>query len=92
MQVQVKDIDGNEIASAVGSIGTVNVETLMEDDFIDVVINGQLELHIKRNDTGYSIDAYKHVAPEDENEERDYDADFIDALCIGDDQLEPEYI
>lgn len=90
MQVQIKDIDGNQIASAVGSISTVNVESLVEDDFIDVVINGQLELHIKRNDTGYSIDAYKHVAPEDE--ERDYDADFIDALCIDDDQLEPEYI
>ena len=55
MQVQIKDIDGNQVASAVGSISTVNVESLVEDDFIDVIINGQLELHIKRNDTGYSI-------------------------------------
>ena len=92
MQVQIKDIDGNEITNAVGNISTVVVDTLVEDDFIDVVINGKLELHIKRNNTGYSIDGYKHVATEDENEERDYDADFVDALCIGDDQLEVEHI
>lgn len=61
---------------------------LKEDDFIDVVLNHDLELHIKRNDCGYSIDAYKHWPEEEMTEDHDYDNDFIDALVIDDDTLD----
>ncbi len=88
MQVNIKDIVGNVITNAVGNIGKAEVE-LVEDDFIDIIINDKLELHIKRNNAGYSIDAYKCCSEEElEDEDHDFDEDFIDSLTIYNDQLE----
>ena len=36
---------------------------LHEDDAVDILINGELELHIKRNDIGYSFDFYNPADP-----------------------------
>lgn len=32
--------------------------TLTEDDWYDITVNDELNVHIKRNDTGYSVDLY----------------------------------
>lgn len=32
--------------------------TLKEDDWYDITVNGQLGVHIKRNEVGYSVDLY----------------------------------
>ena len=68
----------------------IKVEDLAIENNVDVIVNGELELHIIHSPDGYIIDLYKALAPEDETEEHDYDADFIDSIQVTNDQLEPE--
>jgi hypothetical protein len=68
----------------------IKVEDLAIENNVDVIVNGELELHIIHSPDGYIIDLYKALAPEDETEEHDYDADFIDSIQVTNDQLDPE--
>lgn len=64
--------------------GTENI-TLLEDDSFDIVINKKLEVHIRRNDNGYSFDFYKTaINPPDDH---DWDSDFISAVCLEDSDI-----
>ena len=61
---------------------------LREDDAVDILINGELELHIKRNDIGYSFDFYNPAdAKAMEADDYDFDGDFIKGFVIEDDEL-----
>lgn len=61
---------------------------LHEDDAVDILINGELELHIKRNDIGYSFDFYSPAdAKAMEADDYDFDGDFIKGFVIEDDEL-----
>ena len=61
---------------------------LHEDDAVDILINGELELHIKRNDIGYSFDFYNPAdAKAMEEDDYDFDGDFIKGFVIEDDEL-----
>jgi hypothetical protein len=68
----------------------IKVDELAIENNVDIVVNGELEIHLIHSPDGYIVDFYKALAPEDETEEHDYDADFIDSICVGNDQLEPE--
>ena len=61
---------------------------LKEDEAFDVIVNGELEVHIKRNDIGYSVDLYKHATPEEmEDDDYDFDGDYISSCTAYDDDL-----
>lgn len=61
---------------------------LHEDDAVDILINKELELHIKRNDIGYSFDFYNPAdAKAMEEDDYDFDGDFIKGFVIEDDEL-----
>ena len=61
---------------------------LHEDDAVDILINGELELHIKRNDIGSSFDFYNPAdAKAMEEDDYDFDGDFIKGFVIEDDEL-----
>ena len=64
--------------------GTENI-TLLEDDSFDIVINKKLEVHIRRNDNGYSFDFYKTATSP--TEDHDWDSDFISAVCLEDSDI-----
>ena len=65
--------------------------TMVEDDAFDVIVNGELEVHIKRNDIGYSVDLYRHATQEEmEDDDYDFDDDFISACTALDDDLTRE--
>ena len=68
----------------------IKVDELARENNVDIVVNGELEIHLIHSPDGYIVDFYKALAPEDEDEDHDYDADFIDSICVGNDQLEPE--
>lgn len=68
----------------------IKVEDLAKENNVDIIVNGKLEIHLIHSPDGYIIDLYKALAPEDETEEHDYDADFIDSITVWNDQLEPE--
>ena len=78
------------IADVVGTMDNIIVDDLAVENNIDIQVNQKLTVHLIHSPDGYIIDLYKYVSPEDEDEEHDYDADFIDSICVGNDQLEPE--
>ena len=58
---------------------------LLEDDSFDIVINNKLEVHIRRNDDGYSFDFYRAaINPTDDH---NWDDDFITAVCLEDSDI-----
>ena len=61
---------------------------MVEDDYFDVIVNDQLEIHIKRNDIGYSVDLYKYIPQESMQEDHDFDNDFISGCTALDDDFE----
>lgn len=61
---------------------------LVEDEFFDVIVNNQLEIHIRRNDIGYSVDLYKYVPQENMQEDHAFDDDFISGCTALDDDFE----
>lgn len=62
---------------------------LKEDEAFDVIVNGELEVHIKRNDIGYSVDLYKHATLEEmEDDDYDFDGDYISSCTALDDDLD----
>ena len=96
----VKDLTDviNEAWRERGSVPSVEVKAdddvrinhLAVENNVDIQVNQKLTVHLIHSPDGYIIDLYKYVSPEDEDEEHDYDADFIDSICVGNDQLEPE--
>lgn len=65
---------------------TVNYEQC--SDWYDVIINDELQLHISRNETGYSIDCYRYAEQtEMEDEDYDFDSDFITSCTVNDEDL-----
>lgn len=68
----------------------IKVDNLAKENNVDIVVNGELEIHLIHSPDGYIVDFYKALLPENETEEHDYDADFLDSITIGEDQLEPE--
>lgn len=78
------------IADVIGTMDNIIVDDLAVENNIDIQINEKLTIHVFHSPDGYIVDLYKYVSPEDEDEEHDYDADFIDSICVGNDQLEPE--
>lgn len=89
MLLEVKDIDGNNIGSTVGLIEKINVVELGVENCMDVNLNEELTLHITRSPDGYIIDLYKHYTEEElEDEDHDFDEDFVDSICVYNDQLE----
>lgn len=56
--------------------------TLLEDDSFDIIINNKLEVHVRRNDDGYSFDFYR--AAINPTVDHDWDGDFITAVCLED--------
>lgn len=57
---------------------------LEEDDSIDIVVNSELLLHIKRSDMGYIVDTYK----DSENIEKMLDSGYIKSLTVWDDEID----
>ncbi len=75
--MSVKVINGNTVDA-----------TVQEDDFVRVIVNAELELHIERTDSGYSVLALKHCTDEElADENHDFEEDFINAFDIEDEQL-----
>jgi len=74
----------------VKAVDDVRINNLGVENNVDIQVNQKLTVHLIHSPDGYIIDLYKYVSPEDEDEEHDYDADFIDSICVGNDQLEPE--
>ena len=68
----------------------VRINGLAIENNVDIDVNSELTLHLIHSPDGYIIDLYKSLRPEDETEDHDYDADFIDSISVGNDQLEPE--
>lgn len=61
---------------------------LKEDDAFDVIVNGELEVHIKRNDIGYSVDLYRYATQEEmEADDYDFDGDYISSCTALDEDL-----
>lgn len=61
---------------------------MKEDDCFDVIVNNELEVHIRRNDVGYSVDLYRHATQEEmEDDDYDFDSDFISACTALDDDI-----
>lgn len=82
--------DLEPIADVVGTMDNIIVDDLAVDNNVDIQVNRKLTIHIFHSPDGYIVDLYKYVAPEEMDDEHDYDADFLDSVTIGDDQLEPE--
>jgi hypothetical protein len=70
----------------------IKVDELAIENNVNIVVNGELEIHLIHSPDGYIVDFYKALAPEVESEEHDYDADFLDSITLWKDQLEPENI
>lgn len=68
----------------------VRINGLAIENNVDISVNSELTLHLIHSPDGYIIDLYKSLRPEDETDEHDYDADFIDSISVSNDQLEPE--
>jgi len=68
----------------------IKVDELAIENNVDIVVNGKLEIHLIHSPDGYIVDLYKALPPEEDTEDHDYDADFLDSVTIGNDQLEPE--
>lgn len=68
----------------------VRINGLAIENNVDISVNSELTLHLIHSPDGYIIDLYKSLRPEDETDEHDYDADFIDSFSVGNSQLEPE--
>lgn len=68
----------------------VRINRLAIENNVDIDVNSELTLHLIHSPDGYIIDLYKSLRPEDETDEHDYDADFIDSISVSNDQLEPE--
>lgn len=56
---------------------------LTQDEFLDVKVNGELLIHIKRSDVGYIVDVYRDNNDPDLME----DSGFIDSITVWDDDL-----
>lgn len=66
---------------------TVNAN-IPEESFVRVIVNGEMELHIERTDSGYSVLVLKHCTDDElADENHDFDDDFVDAIDIEDVQL-----
>jgi hypothetical protein len=91
-KIKITETQTNQepIADVVGTMDNIIVDDLAVENNIDIQINEKLTIHVFHSADGYIVDLYKYVSPEDEDEEHDYDADFIDSICVGNDQLEPE--
>ena len=82
-----------ELNDALKMLDTIQADekvsiVLKEDEAFDVIVNGELEVHIKRNDIGYSVDLYKHATPEEmEDDDYDFDGDYISSCTAYDDDL-----
>lgn len=59
---------------------------LTEDEFIDIKINDELLIHVKRNDVGYSVDVYR----DNNDPEKMEDSGFIDSITVWDSDLSTE--
>lgn len=68
----------------------IKVDELAIENNVDIVVNGELEIHLIHSPDGYIVDLYKSLPPEEDTEDHDYDADFLDSVIISNDQLEPE--
>ena len=64
----------------------VQVQNLHEDEFFDIKINNELLIHVKRNDTGYSVDVYR----DNNDPELMEDSGFLNSLTVWDDDLTTE--
>lgn len=73
-----------------GTIDTDEIGFVLHDeDCKDLLINKELEVHIRRNETGYSFDFYKHASESDmEDDDYDFDGDFIKGYVVCDDELD----
>lgn len=59
------------------------------DDDLNLVIDEKLELHIRKEEDNYSIDAYKYFDQNSDDTDHDYEDDFISALgWVSKDDLE----
>lgn len=68
----------------------LEINNLHEDDSFDVIVNGELEIHIRRNDIGYSVDLYKYVDPDKVDDDFYFDDTFIAGVTALDSDLEDE--
>lgn len=82
--------DLEPIADVVGTMDNIIVNDLAVENNVDIQVNSELTIHLIHSPDGYIIDLYKHLNPEDDNEDHDYDADFIDSFTVWNDQLKPE--
>lgn len=91
MYIKTVDEDANVISSCLGELNKVVIQDLQEEGFIDIQINDKLVLHVKRNDQGYTVDFYRALPEgitDEQLDEYDFDADYIDSTAVWDDQLE----
>ena len=51
-----------------------------EESSFDLIINDQVEIHIRKNFDGVSVDLYKHISQDDIDEDHDFDNDLL-ASC-----------
>lgn len=89
MKATIKNIDLATLATAEGELEQISVEQLRIENCIDVEINKDIVLHITHSPDGYLVDCYKYLAPEEDTEEHDFDADFLGNISVDNDELEP---
>lgn len=91
-EIKITETQTNQepIADVIGTMDNIIVDDLAVENNIDIQVNSELTIHLIHSPDGYIIDLYKYLRPEDETEEHDYDADFIDSIQVTNDQLEPE--
>lgn len=91
-EIKITETQTNQepIADVIGTMDNIIVNDLAVENNIDIQVNSELTIHLIHSPDGYIIDLYKYLRPEDENEDHDYDADFIDSIQVTNDQLEPE--
>ena len=91
-KIKITETQTNQetIADVVGTMDNIIVDDLAVENNIDIQINEKLTIHVFHSPDGYVVDLYKALPPEEDTEDHDYDADFLDSVIIGNDQLEPE--
>ena len=66
-------------------------EDLQEDNSIEVILNNELQLHIKRNELDYTVDFYKWATDEEMSaDDYDFDSDYIKSVSVLDEELQEE--
>ena len=83
-----EEISTSEVQCVYREIGDEEVHVKMgKDDWQEIIVNNDLQVHIHTSDEGYTVDlyAYNEDTPD---EERDYDNEFISSCYASYEEVE----